>query len=292
MRTALRSTLALLMLVVMACVSVDDTEHCVKTRFGRVVNEHMDSGFNNLILHDATCFDMTDQSFPADGDASVMEAQTSDPVTITGDVSVIFAYDPNSVYEVFLDKRSEASAHLEVDNAIRSGYRNAIAGWSVDDIFSERRSELGEAVKLEIQALLEATDDSGAPYHRAQIKTVFVRDIQIPARIEEARVEATRQQQVLDQAEQQFVIDSVNARALVLLAAAEAESVALQAAAYAANPALLTLEIAKAHAEGLGSICTARTVLPNGVVQESVAANCIVGGSIADLSGLPGIANP
>lgn len=276
----------LALFTVAACVSVDDTEHCVKTRFGRVVDPHMSSGFNQLMLHDATCFDMTDQNFPADGEATAMEAQTNDPVTVTGDVSVIFAYDPESVFQVFLDKRSEASALLEVNNAIRSGYRNAIAGWSVDDIFSERRSELGESVREEIQALLLATDSSGTPYQRAVIKTVFVRGIQIPARIEEARVEATRQQQVLDQAQSQFVIDSVNARALVLGAEAEAEAVVLQAAAYASNPALLQLEIARAYAEGLAGICTARTIMADGRVVETVAANCIVGGSIADLNGL------
>lgn len=286
-QSALMVTLALF--TAAACTSVDDTEHCVKTRFGRVVDEHMGSGINNMMLHDATCFDMTDQNFPENGEATAMEAQTNDPVTVTGDVSVIFAYDPESVFQVFLDKRSEASAHLEVSNAIRSGYRNAIAGWSVDDIFSERRSELGESVRREIQALLQATDSSGTPYQRATIKTVFVRDIQIPQRIEDARVEATRQQQVLDQAQQQFVIDSVNARALVLGAEAEAEAVTLQAAAYAANPALLQLEMARAYANGLAGICTARTINPDGRVLETVAANCIVGGSIADLNGLPGI---
>ena len=283
-RAVLMAILALF--TVAACVSVDDTEHCVKTRFGRVVDEHMASGFNNLMLHDATCFDMTDQNFPADGEATAMEAQTNDPVTVTGDVSVIFAYDPGSVFEVFLDKRSEASAHMEVDNAIRSGYRNAIAGWSVDDIFSERRSELGESVRQEIQKLLAATDSAGVPYQRAVIKTVFVRDIQIPIRIEEARIEATRQQQVLDQAQSQFVIDSVNARALVLGAEADAEAVQLQAAAYASNPALLQLEIARAYADGLAGICTARTIHADGRIVETVAANCIVGGSIADLNGL------
>jgi len=272
-----------------ACASVDDTEHCVKTRFGEVKIEHMESGLNNLFLHDATCFDMTDQNFPTDGEATALEAQTNDPVTVTGDVSVIFAYDPNSIFQVFLDKRSERSARIEVDNAIQSGYRNAIAGWSVDDIFSERRSELGQSVKEEIQSLLQATDDSGKPYMRAIIKTVFVRDIQIPERIESARVEATRQQQILDQAQSQFVIDSVNARARVVQARAEAEAVALQAEAYAANPALLQLEIARAMAEGLGNICTARSVTVDGAVEERVAANCIVGGSIADLAGLPGI---
>lgn len=285
----LQSVLVVLMTAVIgtACVSVDATEHCVKTRFGKIVNEHMSSGFNNLMLHDAECFSMIDQNFPTDGEVVQLTAQTAAPVTtVTGNVSVIFAYDPNSVFNVFLDKRSENSAHLEVQNAIESGYRNAIASWTVDDIFSEKRADLGEAVKGEIQALLAATDSAGNSYQRAIIKTVFIQDIQIPSRIEEARIEATRQQQILDQAQQQFVIDSVNARAIVISAEADAESVQLQANAYAANPALLQLEIARAYASGLAGICTAQSVRADGSVTETVAANCIVGGSVADLASI------
>ena len=138
--------------------------------------------------------------------------------------------------------------------------------------------------------LLMATDSSGAAYRRADIKRVFVRNIGIPPRIESARVEAARQAQILDQARSQFTIDSVNARATVIAANAEAEAVSLQADAYASNPALLQLEIARAFAEGLSGICTARNTNPDtGVITETVAANCIVGGSIADLAGLPGI---
>ncbi len=275
--------------------TVDETEHCVKTRFGEVKQEKIGTGFNYLGLHDASCFDMTDQNFPEsdegnDGSPIMMEAQTNDPVTVRGDVSVIFAYDPISVFDVYMDKRSEAKAEIEVLNAIRSGYRNAVAGWSVADIFSSRRSQLGDSVKVHIQQLLAATNDAGVPYQRATIKGVFIRDIGIPPRIEAARIEAARQEQILDQATQQFVIDSVNARALVIAANAEAEAVQLQARAYASNPALLQLEIARAYADGLGSICTAQNVNPeNGAITETVAQNCIVGGSIADLGGLPGI---
>ena len=265
--------------------SVDATEHCVKTRFGKVKEEKIGTGFNYLGLHDATCFDMTDQNFPEeDGDDPIMmEAQTSDPVTVRGDVSVIFAYDPLSVFDVYMDKRSEDKAQIEVLNAIRSGYRNAVAGWSVADIFSNRRSELGDSVKSHIQLLLNATNDAGAAYQRAVIKGVFIRDIGIPTRIEEARIEAARQEQILDQARQQFTIDSVNANALVVAARARAEETRLNAIAYATNPALLQLEIAKAYAQGLAGICTARNIDAAGNVTETVATQCIVGGSVADL---------
>ena len=85
----------------------------MKTRFGKVKQERMFTGLEFMPMHEATCFDMTDQNFPDDGEATTMEAQTNDPVTVQSDVSVIFAYDPASLFDVFLDKRSEQDALIE-----------------------------------------------------------------------------------------------------------------------------------------------------------------------------------
>lgn len=111
----LRRVLSLLgvLLIAAACTSVDETEWCVKTQFGKVKQERMPTGLEFMPMHEATCFDMTDQNFPDDGEATTMEAQTNDPVTVQSDVSVIFAYDPASLFDVFLDKRSEQDALIE-----------------------------------------------------------------------------------------------------------------------------------------------------------------------------------
>jgi regulator of protease activity HflC (stomatin/prohibitin superfamily) len=103
-----------------------------------------------------------------------MDAQTKDPMTVQGDVAIVYAFDPATVYDVFLEKRSAASAEVQVVNAIRDGYRSAVAGWSIADISSARRANLGDSVRAHIQLKLGKL---------ATVKQVFIRDIRVPAAI-------------------------------------------------------------------------------------------------------------
>lgn len=249
--------LVLAILVATASTTVHTTEHCVKTRFGDVKEERMNTGFQLMLLADKTCFDMTDQNFPPNTDRPTqMEAQTADPVTVTGDLTVVYSFDPSSVFEVFLEKRSEAAVEAELFAAIREGYRTALAGWEVSEIFSERRADLSDSVRGHIQRKIS---------DRAIIKNVFVRNIRIPQQIEAARIAAAEQAQILDRAQKQFVIDSVNARALIIQAQASAEETRLKAQAYRTNPQLLELEVAQAMAKMCAGVTT-----------------CVIGGSVTD----------
>lgn len=240
---------------------VDSTEHCVLTRYGNVVDQKMDNGLNFTPFADATCFRMVEQNFPDNAEGKeIISATTADPITVQGDVAITWSFDPGTVYQVFREKRSPEAADVEVRNAIREGYRNALNSWTVNRIFSAERSKLSEDVRRQIQSKLG---------NRARVHQVFVRDIQIPPQIEEARIAAARQAQILDQAQKQFTIDSVNARAQVMKAEAEARAKQLEAEAYASNPRLLELEAAKAMAGGLAQAC-------NGV------QTCVIGGSVMD----------
>lgn len=240
---------------------VDSTEHCVETRYGRVVNRKMGTGLNFTPFSEATCFSMTEQNFPNGREArETMEAQTADPITVTGDVALVYAYDPATIFEVFMEKRSPDAVETEIRNAIREGYRNALSSWTVGEIFSERRAALSDSVRVHIQRKIG---------NRAQIQQVFVRDIRIPESIEAQRIAAAEQAQILDRARKQFVIDSVNASAQVLRARAEAEARDLQARSYASNPQLMQLDMMKAWAEGISDAC-------------ANTQNCVLGGSVLD----------
>ncbi len=240
---------------------VDSTEHCVLTRYGTVIDRKMATGLNFTPLAEPTCFRMTQRNFPDNSDGKEeIQATTADPVTVEGDVAVTWSYNPGTIYQVFLDKRTPESAETEVLNAVREGYRNALNAWTVNRIFSAERARLSDDVRRQIQAKLG---------NRATIHQVFVRDIRIPPQIEQARIEAARQAQVLDRARQQFTIDSVNARAQLLKAEADAAAKELEARSYAANPALLQLEAAKAMSQGLAQAC-------RGV------QTCVIGGSVMD----------
>lgn len=257
----LAALLFMMLLVSGSFTRVDSTEHCVLTRYGTVVKRKMSTGLNFTPLSEPTCFRMTQRNFPeTDNGKEVIQATTADPVTVEGDVAITWSYNPGSIYQVFLDKRNPEAAETEVLNAVREGYRNALNAWTVNRIFSAERARLSDDVRRQIQSKLG---------NRATIHQVFVRDIRIPPQIEQARIEAARQAQVLDRALKQFTIDSVNARAQLLKAEADAQAKELEARSYAANPALLQLEAAKAMSNGLAQAC-------RGV------QTCVIGGSVMD----------
>lgn len=258
---ALVALLVLLIMVSGSFARVDSTEHCVLTRYGTVIKRKMPTGLNFTPLSEPTCFRMTQRNFPDTEDGKeVIQATTADPVTVEGDVAVTWSYNPGTIYQVFLDKRTPEAAETEVLNAVREGYRNALNAWTVNRIFSAERARLSDDVRRQIQTKLG---------NRATVHQVFVRDIRIPPQIEQARIEAARQAQVLDRALKQFTIDSVNARAQLLKAEADAQAKELEARSYAANPALLQLESAKAMSQGLSQAC-------RGV------QTCVIGGSVMD----------
>lgn len=259
--------IAVLVLALGGWTVVDSTEHCVLTRYGRVVERKMDTGLNFTPFAEATCFNMTEQNFPAVAeDKETMEAQTRDPVTVTGDVAIVYSYDPGTISQVFIEKRSPEAVETEIRNSIREGYRNALAGWTVGEIFSARRPALADSMRVHIQRKVG---------DRARIQQVFVRDIKIPEQIERQRIAAAEQAQILNRAQQQFVIDSVNAAAQVLKARAEAEAKGLQARSYESNPRLIELDMIKAWSTGIGEAC-------KGV------SSCVLGGSVVDSWRSPG----
>ena len=107
----------------------------------------------------------------------------------------------------------------------------------------------------------------------AIIRRAYVRDIKIPKAIEESRIGAARQAQVLDSTLKRYQIDSVGARATVLRAQAEAEATRLRAQAYSSNPALVELERSKALADGIARACSGSQI-----------TTCVIGGSVLDVN--------
>jgi len=252
-----------------ACTSIDQTEHCIQTRYGKIINDKLDNGLQATPFSNVTCFTLRDQNFPNpaehNADKETMEAQTKDPLTITGDVAIVYAFDPTKIKQIYLEKRSQEQAELQILNAIRDGYRSALAGWTVAEIFSARRADIGDSVRAHIQRKL--TDSRIGQL--AIIKNVFIRDIKVPPQIEAARIASTQQTQKLNQAMQQLAIDSMSARSKVITAQAQAEANRLTSMSYTSNPKMLDLEIAKA----LSGLC-------------GQATTCVIGASPNALLGL------
>lgn len=260
----MKRVLIVLFLVVFtgACAIVDETEYCVKTKFGDVVDENVNDGLVATWFgyYDVECFDMTDQRFPEEEEVEVIDAQTSDPVSLDAELSVIWRYNPETIYDIFLEKRREEQVLREVRDAIRSGARNAINSYTITEVFSDARETVEGDIREAIQNNLG---------NRGVVINAFLRDIGAPEAIELARVRATEQEQRLQEAQRQFQIDSVDAEAEKLTADADAYRREVEARAYNANPQLLELRGYEALANGIAQAC-------NGV------ETCILGGNVVD----------
>jgi len=255
MGMAAMNRILLLLPLLFGCYSIDATEWCVGTRYGKVTERQIATGLEWAPIMDVTCFPMTDRTFPRDT-AEMVSAMTSDPLTVNGDVTIVYAYDPATLFDsVFMGKRSHDNAETEVLNAIREGYRNAIAQFSVQEII-ENRATLADSVRLHIQRKMGG---------RAIVKRVFVRNIGFPESIEKARIQAVQRTSELDAARKKLAIDSAEAIGQVIQARAAADAKRLEAQSYEANPRLLDLEIAKQYRQVCGS-----------------ASTCTLGGSVAD----------
>lgn len=128
------------------------------------------------------------QSFPAAG-VEKIEAQTSEQLNVTLDVSLVFTIDGENAPKLFREIGTERQIkEIIVLNAVRNGVRDAVATKSINDIFSPNRRELAVSMKEEIQA--KAGD-------RIVVQDVFVRDVQAPQRVREAiENKLEREQQV------------------------------------------------------------------------------------------------
>ena len=130
-----------------------------------------------------------EQSFPPQGGIEQIEAQTSEQLNVTLEVSLLFEINgdnaPTHYGEIGTEEQIKRSIVL---NAVRNGVRDAVATKSINDIFSPNRRDLAISMKQEIQA------KAG---NRIDVVDVFVRDIQAPARVREAiEQKLEREQQV------------------------------------------------------------------------------------------------
>ena len=140
-----------------------------------------------------------EQSFPPQGSVEQIEAQTSEQLNVTLEVSIIFQINGGNAPSLYQRIGSETEIKRQIVlNAVRNGVRDAVATKSINDIFSPNRRDVADAMRTEIQA--KAGD-------RIDIRDVFVRDIQAPTRVREAiEQKLEREQQVAEEEFQTQII--------------------------------------------------------------------------------------
>lgn len=245
------------------CTAVDATEHCVETRYGRVVKEQMDTGLNETFLTDAECFPTTEQNQTLEN----VEVRSSDPTTlIVSGITVNWEYTEDVYNAVFLDKRTHESAVREINGAIEEGIKNAFTQFTYLDVSGTRFADIAPAIQSAIQAKIGT---------RAVVKKVLLSgQISGPmlAGVEQERARTMEQTQALQTAYATARTDSINNARLLATENVNAQIKELSAQAYIQNPALLNLEIARE----MKGICGGATT-------------CILGGSTIDALGLNGV---
>ncbi len=144
-----------------------------------------------------------EQSFPADGGIERIEAQTSEQLNVTLEVSLLFRFDSDRTPDLYDRIGSEQQIKSQIVlNAVRNGVRDAVATKSINEIFSPDRVEVATDMMLAIQA--KAGD-------RIEVVQVFVRDVQAPPLVREAiEQRLQREQQV---AEERFQTEIIQERA-------------------------------------------------------------------------------
>jgi regulator of protease activity HflC (stomatin/prohibitin superfamily) len=145
-----------------------------------------------------------EQAFPESGGVERIEAQTSDQLNVSLEISILFRLDPTNIPQLFqrlgTENRIKSAIVL---NAVRNGVRDAVATKSINEIFSPNRRELASDMLREIQT--KAGD-------RIEVLEVFVRDVQAPPAIRQAiEDKLSREQQVAAEA---FQTDIIRERAL------------------------------------------------------------------------------
>ena len=171
-----------------------------------------------------------EQSFPEGGGVEVIEAQTSEQLNVTLEVSILFKLDGAVAPDLFSRLGSERSIKSSiVMNAMRNGVRDAVATKSINEIFSPNRRLVAVDMMNEIQA--KAGD-------RIEVVEVFVRDVQAPARVREAIEAKLEREQEVEQ--ERFQTEIIQERAQQAIEEAKGLAEAQKIISEGLTPAYLT----------------------------------------------------
>ncbi len=190
-------------------------------------------------LADIEKMSVREQSFPAGGGVEVIEAQTSEQLNVTLEVSILFQLDGSKAPDLYGRIGSESTIKSNIVlNAVRDGVRSAIATKSINQIFSPERREIAADMLREIQT--KAGD-------RIEVVEVFVRDVQAPARVREAIEARTEREQEVEA--ERFQTEIIQERALQAIEEAKGIAEAQKIISEGLTPAYLTFHYLEKLAE-------------------------------------------
>ena len=171
-----------------------------------------------------------EQAYPPDSGVEQIEAQTSEQLNVSLEISILFRLDGANAPDLFQRLGTENQIKRSIVlNAVRNGVRDAVATKSINQIFSPDRREVANDMLREIQA--KAGD-------RIEVLDVFVRDVQAPATVRQAiEDKLAREQNVASEA---FQTDIIRERAQQAIEEAKGVAEAQTIITQGLTPAYLT----------------------------------------------------
>lgn len=235
-----------------ACASVDETEHCVATRYGAVIDEKVTPGLSSVMFSDLTCLPLTQQVT----DPEMVTLFTKDSVQVGVDLSYEWRYsDAGAAWK---DKRSHEMVVAALTKASSTAARNSMSTIAMADLFSSARSSIDEKFH-------KALTEEVPPY--VVIGKVYVQKVEPPRGIVQAWTAAAASRAKQQEARDGFIADSLRIRRELMEADASARKTRLENEAILAVP--MQVRVAAEYARGLANVC-------------AKATTCILGGSVMD----------
>jgi regulator of protease activity HflC (stomatin/prohibitin superfamily) len=119
---------------------------------------------------------------PAQADAEIMAALSSEQMGMQVDAAVRWQIDPMQAPKIFTEIGAQEQIHAVVLNAIRNGVRDGMAQFSINQI--GQRSKIADIMKAEVDsALVTRPRTGGEPFRIATITAFFLRNLQPPEQV-------------------------------------------------------------------------------------------------------------
>lgn len=176
--------LAVFVLLGSTVVVIDAGQVGVQHAFGKVKQAPLLSGVRIVppwtqIEHYST----REEQFPeARAEAEVMQALSSEQMSMQVDVAVRWQIDPQEAPKIFTEIGGEEQIKAVVLNAIRNGVRDGMAQFSINNI--AERARISEVMRAEVDsALVTQPRAGGEPFRIATVTAFFLRNLQPPEQV-------------------------------------------------------------------------------------------------------------
>ena len=260
---------SVLLLATAGWTVADETQQCFKLRYGEIVDDNVDSGLQpEWWIYDFECLPMTEQQIPNVGENDsewiTVSFETADRMNTSVPFRAVVRYNPGSVRDVFLAKRTQEAIIADVKSGLITGAAQAGNSLTLDDIFD------GGLETLQARMHESMQDEVGS---LADVVRVFVQQPAMPPSIRQARNDARQQEEQIRQIRQEFVADSVRGEKDLIQALLAADATRARAQAYA-DSVQLTLE-AEARAFSTNrSLAELRATEAQSRALENLLTNC------------------